>query len=167
MRTFDQSRGLELIRQDYREDLVFRFLRDGRQVARFSGRSESRELTEVEKQEHPGFDKAITWHVESRGGQILDPERSETNILDEVIIEALTAFQGFYGSAGFRGGRYIHAVVEVRLPECPLPDLGPRQLSPSGAALAAMRRHPFVAFVLFAAVSWLLWTFLLQPLISQ
>lgn len=162
-RTFDENRGLELIRQDYRDYTVYRILRDGRQVAQFSGTSESRELAQIEKEQYPGFDKAITWHVRSRGGQIQDAARPGKNILDEVIVEALTAFQGLYGSAGFRDGRYIQALVEVKLPERPLPDLTPPQRSLFGAALESMKRHPFVAYLLFAATTWLMWSFLLRP----
>ena len=158
MRTFDESRGLELIRESYRDGLIFRILRNGRQVAQFSGTSQGRELTELEKQQHPGFDKAMTWHVESRGGQIEDPERPGKNILDEVVVEALTAFQALYGTAGFRDGRYIHALVEVKLPERPLRDLGPPQRSLFGAALEAIKQHPLVAYFLFAAASWLVWS---------
>ena len=164
-RTFDESRGLELIHQDYRDALTFNILRDGRPVAAFNGTSEGRELTEIEKQEHPGFDKAMTWHVESRGGQIEDPQRPGKNILDEVIVEALTAFQALYGTAGFRDGRYLHSLVEIKLPQSPLRDLRLPQRSFFGAALESMKRHPLVAYIVFAAASWLLWTLLLQPLL--
>lgn len=166
-RTWDDARGLELKVQSFRDGTVYRILRNGQQVAQFSATSESRELAKVEKEQHPAFDKAITWHVESRGGQIADPARPGKNILDEIIVEALTAFQGLYGSAGFRDGSDIHAIVEVKLPERPLPDLGPRQLSVSGAVLESMKRHPLVAYVLFAAVSWLVWTFFLKPLLVR
>lgn len=162
-RTFDESRGLELIRESYRDASPFTILKDGRQVAAFDGWSEGRELTDAERRDHPSFDKFLIWHVDSRGGQIEDPDRPGKNILDEVIVEALIAFQALYGTAGFRDGRYLHALVEVKLPEWPLRDLRPSQKTLLGTALETMKRHPLIAFVLFAAATRLVWSLILQP----
>lgn len=113
MRTFDESRGLELIYQPVREAMTFKILKNGREAAAFDGTSESRELTDTERCENPGFDRFMIWHVHSRGGQIEDPKCPGKNIRDEVIAEALSAFQALYGTAGFLNGKYLHALVEV------------------------------------------------------
>lgn len=114
-RTFDDERSLELVYRPVRDAPTFKILKNGVQVAAFDAHSEGRELSVDEKRQYRGFDRALIWYVSTRHGRIEDPRRPGEDILDEVIVEALTSFQGLFGTAGYRYGKYIHAVVEVKL----------------------------------------------------
>jgi len=112
-RTWDDERELELIYQPVRDARTFKILKNGNQVAAFVAYPDGRELTDEEKRKHPGFGRALVWHVQSRGGKIDDPKHPDQNILDEVIVDALSSFQGIFGVTSFRDGKPIHALVTV------------------------------------------------------
>lgn len=116
-RVFDPVRGFHL---------ESRFLRDGTQIFIMKGNQcvltidayrDSRSITDEERRAHPEIkcEKVVIWHVPGPSGFFPADDDPKRNAIDELVIEALKAFQSVDGIGCYIDGKPYDALVDVRL----------------------------------------------------